>query len=119
MKPQITDAVSAVLETYAGLLAEDDERIPMAHYAAPRRPLPRSGVDRADVPEAVKAFLRRQIALLERAIREYPQRGVPAFRDATDASAVAWAESAPTVAPYDDSPEVRDVNGLGIRWTCG
>lgn len=117
VKPQLTDAVSAILETYAGMLPEDDERIPdeALHHAQTTVTTLRDEVGRADLPAAVKAFLLRQIALMERAIREYPLRGAPAFRDASDASAVDWAESAPTVAPYVDAPAVRNVKGLWER----
>ncbi len=116
VKQQLTNANLAVLQICSGFLPEEEERISADALTGTKETIVKLlvEIDNADLPDAVKAFLRRQVGLMARAVREYPIRGAAAFRDASDASAADWGESASYVAPYIDTPEVKSVRSL---WT--
>jgi hypothetical protein len=72
----------------------------------------------AELPDYVKQFVLEQIAIINRAIRDYPIAGAKAFKRAVEEGVFHDIEHAEEMANYEKSPEVsklKDIQGRVVR----
>jgi len=66
-------------------------------------------VEQQELPEDVKAFVLRHLAMIKKAIKEYPIVGIRAFQEAQDRAMVDIVKNAEVVRTHSKNPKVRAV----------
>jgi hypothetical protein len=72
-------------------------------------------VDKADLSFRLQQFLREQLSIMERALRDYRVQGAAAFRTASDRAAISIIENADLVREHGSTPVVRETLGFWPR----
>jgi hypothetical protein len=110
VKSKITSEVTSVLAVLAETLDPDDDDVldptTLAQFHEHIQEL-RDQVDASELPDRLKAFLRRQLNLIIRAIIEYPISGSRAFQRASHLAGGDWIAQSAMLAESADHPLVK------------
>ena len=113
---QYSPEVIVALRLFPGILP-DEESVEIDEMAQVRAYLAelRTRVVKGQLPSPVRAFLLRQISLIEDGLRDYIVRGVAALTAASEQAAFEWLREGHVVAIYKDNEIVQEVGTLWPR----
>lgn len=112
------DAATA-LQIFAQMLPADEQPVAPDELAAIMKEVAglRLTIRESDLPRSFAAFLLRQLATIERALRDYPITGAASFRDASDSLVGGWIHHRDELREHAERKEVKEVISLGDRVT--